>query len=175
MSESTANLRIPFGMITAECEKNTIKVTSYENKRMEGYFYNSFLDRGAWFESELQIIWLMENLLDALVFPQTGVEYRSFSKPKRGHAQKVEGNTMKEMITKKIDAPENLNERATFVVQVQFRQNATWQGTLHWVDRDKTQKFRSTLEMLLLMNEALDGSQKPDSVWQPEESHEAQP
>lgn len=175
MIRNTAKLDIPFGLITAECEKNTIKVTSYESKRMEGYFYNSFLDRGAWFESELQIIWLMENLLDVLVFPQAGVEYRSFSKQKKGHTQKVEGNTMKEMITKKIDAPEKRSEKATFVVQVQLRQNATWQGTLHWVDRDKTQKFRSTLEMLLLMNEALDGVQKPDSVWQAEESHEEQP
>ena len=45
--------------------------------------------------------------------------------------------------------------KAKFVVYVQYRQNATWQGTIQWVDENKTQRFRSALEMLKLMDEAL--------------------
>lgn len=49
-------------------------------------------------------------------------------------------------------------EKATFVVQVQFRQNASWQGTISWTEEKKTRRFRSALEMLKLMDEALSQS-----------------
>jgi hypothetical protein len=50
----------------------------------------------------------------------------------------------------------------TFVVQVQFQRNATWQGTIDWLDARKTQRFRSVLEMIKLMDEALaDGMEDP--------------
>ena len=51
-------------------------------------------------------------------------------------------------------------EKATFVVHVQFRQNATWQGTIQWIESKKTQKFRSTLELIRLMDEALQNGEE---------------
>lgn len=165
MEQEAVKQKLPYGMITTECEKNTITVTSYENRQIAGYFYNGFLDCGAYFTSEMQIIWLAENLLDAMAFPQCGVEYRKFDKPKRARAKRVEGSTMKEMVTKMIDAPEALNGKATFVIQVQFRQNATWQGTLQWVERGETRRFRSTLEMLMLMDEALNNVDDESYRW----------
>ncbi len=50
-------------------------------------------------------------------------------------------------------------DRATFLVQVQFRQNATWQGTITWTEQKKTNHFRSTLEMVKLMDSALNDAQ----------------
>lgn len=45
--------------------------------------------------------------------------------------------------------------KATFTIQIQFQQNATWQGTIAWAEGRKSQKFRSELEMLKLMMEAV--------------------
>lgn len=45
--------------------------------------------------------------------------------------------------------------KATFVVQVQFSQNASWQGTIAWTEQKKEQRFRSTLELVKLIDEAL--------------------
>jgi hypothetical protein len=39
-------------------------------------------------------------------------------------------------------------------VHIKFRQNASWQGSITWVEKEKTQNFRSALEMLKLMDEA---------------------
>lgn len=44
----------------------------------------------------------------------------------------------------------------TFVIHVRYRQNATWQGEIKWIDQNKSQYFRSSLEMLKLMDMALD-------------------
>ena len=48
---------------------------------------------------------------------------------------------------------------ATFVIQVQYSQNSTWQGKILWVESKKTEYFRSGLEMLMLMESALKGEQ----------------
>ena len=44
----------------------------------------------------------------------------------------------------------------TFLVCVQYRQNATWQGSVTWVDEQREQYFRSTLELLKLIDGALE-------------------
>ena len=49
--------------------------------------------------------------------------------------------------------------QATFVISIRYRQNSTWQGKIQWIEEKKEQSFRSTLEMIKLMDEALSVSQ----------------
>lgn len=44
---------------------------------------------------------------------------------------------------------------ATIVVRVHFRQNATWQGEAVWIEEKKTCCFRSALELLFLIDSAI--------------------
>lgn len=44
---------------------------------------------------------------------------------------------------------------ATFEMRVLFRQHASWQGELLWLERDARQSFRSVLELITLMDSAL--------------------
>ena len=46
--------------------------------------------------------------------------------------------------------------KATFVVHVQYRQNATWQGNILWAETQQCSSFRSALELLKLIDGALD-------------------
>ena len=50
-------------------------------------------------------------------------------------------------------------EKGTFIVHVLYRQNATWQGEVVWADKKKKQRFRSALELLKLMDSALDADE----------------
>ena len=55
--------------------------------------------------------------------------------------------------------------KGTFEISVKFMQNATWQGQIHWVEKNQKQNFRSALEMLKLMDEALsDSSDKTQAI-----------
>jgi hypothetical protein len=68
-------------------------------------------------------------------------------------------------LTKKNDC------KATFTIQIQFQQNSTWQGTIAWAEGKKIQKFRSELEMLKLMMEAVSADEAEDerdvfNTWQ---------
>ena len=44
----------------------------------------------------------------------------------------------------------------TFFIKVMDQQNATWQGSVTWVDEQREQYFRSTLELLKLIDGALE-------------------
>ena len=48
-------------------------------------------------------------------------------------------------------AIEYKGEIATFLVTVLFQQNASWQGTILWVEGKKSEDFRSVLELLKLI------------------------
>ena len=52
------------------------------------------------------------------------------------------------------NGPDFGEQRATFVVQIQFRENATWQGTVQWVERKQSLSFRSALELIRIMDSA---------------------
>ena len=44
---------------------------------------------------------------------------------------------------------------ATFEIWILFRQHASWQGELLWMEKNTRQSFRSVLEMITLMDSAL--------------------
>lgn len=46
--------------------------------------------------------------------------------------------------------------KGTFIIKILNRQNSTWQGTITWVDKQQTQNFRSALELIKLIDGALD-------------------
>lgn len=43
-----------------------------------------------------------------------------------------------------------------FVIQILNNQNATWQGTITWADTNKTESFRSALELIKLIDNAVE-------------------
>ena len=47
--------------------------------------------------------------------------------------------------------------KGTFIVKVMNTQNSTWQGSLTWVEEQKTQNFRSALEMIKMIDGVLEG------------------
>ena len=56
------------------------------------------------------------------------------------------------------------SSKGTFEIAIKFTQNSTWQGQIHWVEKNKKQNFRSALEMLKLMDEALKESEENTQV-----------
>nr|WP_297705166.1 hypothetical protein [uncultured Butyrivibrio sp.] len=51
------------------------------------------------------------------------------------------------------------SKRSTFIVKVDHCQNSSWQGRITWAEENKQVSFRSTLELLKLMNEAVEQTQ----------------
>mgnify|MGYP001100720864 CR=1 FL=1 len=117
---------------------------------IQGELYHLYSDEPIRYRDAFEMLILMEKFYDNLNFPMASTETRSFSKRKPS-------SNRKEMI--KMEQDEKLlkvkGSKGTFLIQVQYRQNATWQGKVVCADENKTQYFRSTLELMKLIDGAL--------------------
>lgn len=128
---------------------------------MAGRLYSGFYHRVFAFGSETELLLGIDRLCDSMQFPQASVKIRSFeTKYTKTLIRKV-----KDFMDTEIEAASK-EGKATFLVHIRFRQNATWQGSITWVEREKTQNFRSALEMLKLMDEAQHPAAKEVIEWE---------
>ena len=54
----------------------------------------------------------------------------------------------------------------TFVVKIEHCCNETWQGEVVWAEENRKEKFRSALELIKLMDEAMKYSQGEQEEYQ---------
>lgn len=127
-----------------EYRATQVCVDSYHDGVLAGRLYNLVSDAPRPFHSTIQFLQQMEELLDQLHFPQSFQVVRTFGEPP--HSPGGDGNQA---------TPAATGERATFVLKVFFRQNASWQGSVIWEEANLEQNFRSVLELLLLIDDAL--------------------
>ena len=139
----------PTKFIPREMKTTFIKVYSYHNKNIQGVISNPFYDKEIVFENMMQLIILLERISDSLFYPQKTMELRQFSDTSA--------------ITDPMDFPfetttdfSNQKVLATFELEVIFRQNASWQGNLVYVDQNLSSSFRSVLELFTLIDSVLD-------------------
>jgi len=97
------------------------------------------------FPSLWNLLQWIEQDIDQIGFPQNTFKYRTWGTG-AAVARKNEGN---------IDIAPATAGSPTFIIQVLYRQNATWQGTIQWVEGRQTLTFRSEYELLRLMDEAM--------------------
>lgn len=134
--------------ISQEMKTNIIEVSSYENKDIRGKLFNACYKKGRTFGNLMQLLLLIDELQNSLHFPQKGMENRKFPKC---NASDIIENEERENRTRK----QNEKTIATFKVNILFRQNASWQGNIVWVEKDKKLQFRSVLELAMLMDSVL--------------------
>ena len=125
-----------------EYRSTTVCVDSYDNGVLAGRFFNPYLDTGQTFASLTQFLCRMEQTLNAMNFPQSFTAARTFADTPREHPHDRSPEFRK-------------GRKATFVVKVLFRQNASWQGSVLWQEGGREESFRSVLELILLMDSAL--------------------
>ena len=127
-------------------------IDNVDGRQASGSFYHKYSATAVPFSDLNHLLILMEQLMDRLNFPQASTIQRSFFKTESTRGIREEAHQVR-------DAKDILNEtgkRATFVINVQYRQNATWQGRVLWADEGKSCNFRSALELLKLIDCALD-------------------
>lgn len=116
---------------------------------LRGKVYNSYYNKEFIFEDEYLMLRLLDDLFESLEFPQASFKWRSFENKKPKQIIRRAGSTMNEEISELLK-----NEKSTFIVNVLYRKNASWQGTITWVEENRIQHFRSAFEMLKLMESA---------------------
>ena len=120
-----------------------VSVDNYDNGILCGHLQPTFGDEQLPFKGTIAFLQNIEALLNSTKFPQSFCSVRKF--------QPVEH------VPTPVPATSGLrNGRiATFTLKILFRQNASWQGSLCWIENNQEVPFRSVLELLMLIDSAL--------------------
>ena len=126
-----------------EYRTTTICVDSYDKSVPEGRFYNLCCPEGVYFYGVIDLIKKMETMLDENNIVQSFSAVRSFSGKSATNVSVPSGGII------------HKGKVATFATKVLFRQNTSWQGSISWIEGRSEEPFRSVLELLLLIDSAL--------------------
>ncbi len=140
-------------MNTAGNPSILICVDEYAEGDIKGRIYEASVDGHCKFTGALSLVKTLEAILNSGDYPRSTMKVRSFGKEQQ--AGKATNGT-----GAKTARPESVwthadGRCATFSMSIMFRQNASWQGTLRWVEHDRAEDFRSVLELLMLLDSAL--------------------
>ena len=117
-------------------------VDSYENKVLSGRIYNVRHDSSIVFKSTVDMLLKLETFLDEAKLIQSYAAKRVFT-PNTTSTPMISTGSVEE------------GKLATFSLKLMFRQNVSWQGSVLWCEGNSEETFRSVLELLLLMDNAL--------------------
>ena len=153
-------------LVTAVSIRMRAEIVSYGYTIIKGALHSQYLDTPYEFVCLTQMIDKMEEIFDTKGFPEAFMAPRVFGASKRsGKEHEVDRNVVMKDEVNSIIQPEFGSTKCTFEITVRFRQNATWQGQILWAEKNLKQNFRSVLEMLKLMDEALtDVEDKRESI-----------
>jgi hypothetical protein len=99
----------------------------------------------------------IENNLSENKFPEGALKYRTWGNDTL--RKPGEKTTTDEILTRVTPEPAKQNGGATFIIKILYRQNATWQGSIQWLEGKQSRQYRSVNELLNLIDEALERSQ----------------
>ena len=128
---------------TEEYRTTLVCVDSYQNGVPQGSFYNPHMAAEQPFQSLTQFLQGLEATLETMDFPKAYTATRTFAPLPKAKPGEAAGECKP-------------GAMATFVVRILFRQNASWQGSVTWLEGKREQSFRSVLELILLMSTALE-------------------
>lgn len=128
--------------IANEFRSTMICIDDYDKLIMKGRIYNPSLPGALPFQSVMQMLLSLEDLLNNMNFPQHFSSTRSFRKTEQE-------------LPKTPQIEQQRGRQGDFLVKVLFRQNASWQGSVTWLNEGREEAFRSTWELLLLMHSVL--------------------
>ena len=144
--------------------RNLICVCIDDNKDADyqGLIYHQYADEPISFNGIADIILEMENLFDEWDFPQRGLAERKFDKKKENHKRPVpetEDDKLKIEIISDTHGVRNVQNKkgklGTFVIQVVFRQDASWQGHVIYQEDNEKLDFNSALELIKIIDRAV--------------------
>ncbi len=143
--------------VSSNVSRFRILVNETGDYNISGILYNEFYHLVMHFQGIREFFSLLDRFFDYVNFPQSTHAHRTFN-IKQPNRKEVPSAMKKEILES------DAGGKATFTVHVQFRQNASWQGTIQWIEGNKTQRFRSELEMIKLMMNAINFESESDGL-----------
>ena len=137
-------------------------IDSNDGADYQGLIYHQYSDTPIEFAGMTEFLVKSEELFDTWDFPQRGVAQRFFKKSNRdevGYSKKKFDEKLPIEVIQEQAGVRNVQNKkgklGTFVVQVVYRQDATWQGHVIHQETNEKQDFTSALELVKIIDRSL--------------------
>ena len=127
-------------------------IDNNENGDMSGRMYCCYDKEPTLFSSVIDLLRKMENLFDAISFPQASTRTRMFRQNKEANARP---QTKLEKVVSQEEIIKHTGRMGTFITSVRFRQNSTWQGDVFWMEEESMYQFADSLEFIRNIDRAV--------------------
>ena len=124
---------------------------------LSGRMYCCYSKEAIIFSGIIELLRDMEKLFDAISFPQASTQTRLFLQNRENDAGRLE---KPEKVIGQEEIIKNTGLKGTFVTSVRFRQNATWQGEVFWVEQESLHRFNDSMEFIRIIDRAVSGIKK---------------
>lgn len=138
-----------------------IGIDGNANGDFYGRMWDPYTDEPRRFVGTNDMLITMDNLYDSWDYPQSAINMRSFRKDGKDRSSEdidIRNGSFKEKIERLM---ENRGDEATFIIQVKYRQRATWQGQFVWAEKDLCRDFESAWELIRMMDEDMGAAWEP--------------
>lgn len=128
------------------------------NYKVTGRIYHGYRLEAMEFSSMAEAILYMDQFYDEMQYPFPGTKTRHFGKEEEPVVipyKKVNLRNKQRSVSDS-ELLDHKGRRGTFIVRVEQRQHSSWQGRVTWIEKGETVTFRSVLELLKLMDQALE-------------------
>lgn len=138
-----------------------ICIDQYNDSDWSGRIYTRLNIEPIQFRNIGEMLGALGKIWNTIGYPQESTINRNFAKQQILREKKKNMNVsyLEEGTKDKIkvelseaDMDKKRGKQDTFIVRIQYRQNATWQGHVTWVDENRTVPFRSVLELIKLLD-----------------------
>ena len=149
-----------------------IGIDQYNGSDWNGKIYTRLNKEAINFRNIGEMLDVLENIWNTIGYPQESMINRRFLAQEKLASKKelIRVSYFDDRTKDKVkvelseaDMEKRRGEQDTFIVRIQYRQNATWQGHVTWVDENKTVPFRSALELIKLIDST---QQKETDEWE---------
>ncbi len=128
-------------------------IDSCEAGTFQGCFVHPLLEEPEPFRSLTELFRKLDRILNAANFPEAALELRSFREISKSEKISVD---IADVSMQRFHLENLKGQKGTFYLRIFFRQNASWQGTVLWMEHRETISFRSAFELMHLLDSALD-------------------
>lgn len=115
-----------------------LSIYCFEDNNLKGNIYNKFVDKSIQFETTIDFLFALNQLVDIIGLPKSSVKIRTFKQKSTSCYEPVDGRI-------KIFGIE------TMQIDILYRHNATLQGSLKLISQTKSYNFRSAYELLSIL------------------------
>lgn len=123
----------------------------FSSSEPHGEFRHLYMETLQTFHTISELIYRLELMMEETNSPSADFLCRKewSTKPNKttpGQSRKRNSGLLDQLSFAGLDKPGEL-----FLLHIRYRQNATWQGDIRWLNTKKTFSFRSALELLMVL------------------------